>query len=161
MNKFLITIIFSLSILYSHCQVPCGIYDDSRIIIEIEQHIQTIEKAMVKIEAISNSTILTAQENNQLIRWVNTKEQHAQFIQNTISEYFLAQRIKPKNPEDDSYNKYVDLTTTCQKIIFTSMKAKQNIDRSFTIELRNLLDTFSHLYFDEHGLNHLKQLRAK
>lgn len=161
MKKIFLLISISITYLFSHCQIPCGIYDDSRIILEIEQHIQTIEKAMNKIEAISNSKKTSPQDNNQLIRWINTKEKHAQLIQNTISEYFLSQRIKPKNPKNKNYKKYVNLTTTCQKIIFTSMKAKQNVDITFTTELRELLETLSNLYFDEHGLNHLKQLRAK
>lgn len=161
MKKILFYIFLFTTYLLGHCQVPCGIYDDSRIILEIEQHIQTIEKAMLEIETISNSENSSPQNNNQLIRWINTKEQHAQLIQNTISNYFLSQRIKPKNIDEANYNNYVDLTTTCQKIIFTSMKTKQHVDLKFIIQLRELLDFFSYLYFDEHGLNHLMQLKTK
>ncbi|MEZ6076164.1 MAG: superoxide dismutase [Ni] [Pirellulaceae bacterium] len=31
---------------------------------------------------------------NQLVRWVNTKEDHASKIQHTIAQYFMTQRIK-------------------------------------------------------------------
>ena len=78
-----------------------------------------------------------------------------------MGSYFLAQRIKPKDEKDNGYNKYVNLTTTCQKIIFVSMKTKQNIDLSFTAELKQLVENFSNLYFDEHGLNHLNQYKNK
>ena len=44
-------------------------------------------------------------------------------------EYFLAQRIKPKEIDDDGYSQYVDLTTSCQKIIYTAMKTKQTVQQ--------------------------------
>jgi nickel superoxide dismutase len=35
-----------------------------------------------------------AQSQNQLVRWVMNKENHAQKIISTISDYFLTQRVK-------------------------------------------------------------------
>ena len=103
MNNMMIYCIISLSYLFAHCQVPCGIYDDARRVIEIEEHIQTIDKAMDNILNITSNNKQTAQEMNQLVRWINTKEEHAQKIQSTLMEYFLAQRIKPKNSNEDGY----------------------------------------------------------
>ena len=80
MNNMIIYCIISISYLFAHCQVPCGIYDDARRIIEIEEHILTIDKAMDNILNISSNNKQTAQEMNQLVRWVNTKEKHAQKI---------------------------------------------------------------------------------
>ena len=37
-----------------------------------------------------------AQSLNQISRWVSTKESHAQNAQETILNYFLAQRVKDK-----------------------------------------------------------------
>ena len=51
MTKFLkiffAFILFAFSVeLYAHCQVPCGIYDDAVRIVQIEEDITTIRKAM-------------------------------------------------------------------------------------------------------------------
>ena len=161
LKQLIIILILSISYILGHCQVPCGIYDDSLIILEIEQHIQTIEKAISKIESLSIKKNQNPNDMNQLIRWINTKEHHAQLIQNSISEYFLSQRIKPENPDNDNYNKYVNLTIICQKIIFTSMKTKQMVDIKYVDELKMLIELLIQKYFDDHGLNHLKLLRNK
>ena len=151
--------IISISYLFAHCQVPCGIYDDARRVIEIEEHIHTIDKAMDNILNITIKNEQTAQEMNQLIRWINTKEEHAEMIQSILMEYFLAQRIKPKKPSEDGYSQYVDLTILCQNIIHTAMKTKQTVDLLHLEELKILIDDLVKLYFDEHGIEHLKQLR--
>jgi len=161
MNNMIIYCIISISYIFAHCQVPCGIYDDARIIIEIEEHLLTIDKAMDNILNIISNNEQTAQEMNQLVRWINTKEEHAQKIQNTLMEYFLAQRIKPKESSEDGYSQYVDLTTLCQNIIYTSMKTKQTVDLLHLEELKILIDDLIKLYFDENGMKHLRLLREK
>ena len=161
MKNMIIYCIISTSYLLAHCQVPCGIYDDARKIIELEEHMQTIYKSMENILKISTTNNQTAQEMNQLVRWINTKEEHAQNIQSTLMEYFLAQRIKPKKSSENEYLQYVDLTTLCQNIIYTAMKTKQTVDLLHLEELKILIDNLVQLYFDEHGIEHLKQLREK
>ena len=160
MKQLIIGLLLSVSYIFGHCQVPCGIYDDARRILEIEEDVKTIEKAMVNIESISNKKNESAQDLNQLIRWINTKEQHAQYIQNSMLEYFLAQRIKPKETNDEGYNKYVALTTVCQKIIFTAMKTKQTVDSNHIKKLNSLINFLVNTYFDDHGIDHLKILRS-
>lgn len=56
-----------------HCQVPCGIFDDPRIVLEVREHCATIRKAMVKINELAGD--MNAQNFNQMTRWVNTKEE--------------------------------------------------------------------------------------
>ena len=124
MKSIIICYIITISYLFAHCQVPCGIYDDARKIIEIEEDIMTIKKAMNNIQLISSQNIPSSQEMNQLVRWVTTKEEHAQHIQNTIMEYFLSQRIKPKNSNDDNYLKYVNETIKTQ---FTIVHNETNL----------------------------------
>ena len=160
MKQLIIGLILSVSYIFGHCQVPCGIYDDVQRILEIEEDVKTIEKAMVNIESLSNKKDQSSQDMNQLIRWINTKEQHAQHIQNSMLEYFLAQRIKPKETIDEEYNKYVALTTVCQKIIFTAMKTKQTVDSNHIKKLNSLINLLVNTYFDDHGIDHLKTLRS-
>ncbi|KAH8066505.1 hypothetical protein JL722_951 [Aureococcus anophagefferens] len=61
----------------SHCMVPCGIFDDPRVVCELKQDAATIKKDV-----------------NQCTRWVMTKEDHADKIIKTTAEYMLAQRVK-------------------------------------------------------------------
>ena len=64
MKNMIIYCIISISYLFAHCQVPCGIYDDARRVIEIEEHIQTIDKAMDNILKISSWYVGLIQKKN-------------------------------------------------------------------------------------------------
>ena len=151
---------FTLNYLFAHCQVPCGIYDDVARIVTIHEDIKTIRKSIKKINELSYGET-SSQSMNQLVRWVNTKEEHAQHIQDVILNYFLAQRIKPKEKGETEFENYVSLTTTCQKIIFYAMKSKQNSDVSQLDPLKRQINTLTDTYFDDHGKQHLKDLMNK
>ena len=144
--------------LFAHCQVPCGIYDDAARIIHLKEHVSTIEKAMKQIKQLSESES-GSQNMNQLVRWVNTKEEHATLIQSTIADYFLAQRIKPKKKNEDGRQLYVDQTLVLQQIIFSTMKCKQSVDKSKPQKVIQLLNQFIDLYFDDHGKEHIRSMK--
>ncbi len=156
----IVLIILTSSVLFSHCQVPCGIYDDAARIKQIQEDITTIQKAMKNINELSNNKTVP-QDLNQLVRWVNTKELHATLIQDIISDYFLTQRIKFKNEGDSDRNKYIEMTTTLQQMLVSAMKCKQTVSNKSTERLSNLTERFSSIYFDEHGLEHLEELNHK
>ena len=158
MIKIFILPLLLLNVVFAHCQIPCGIYDDVLRVVSIQEDIATIQKSIDKIQELGDSKN-TAQNQNQLIRWVNNKESHAQKIQDVISEYFLAQRIKPKTSNDKDYEKYVMLSTSCQKIIFYAMKCKQNVDAQYVEKLSSELDAFVEVYIDKHGKEHLRDMR--
>ena len=158
MIKIFILPLLLLNVVFAHCQIPCGIYDDVLRVVSIQEDIATIQKSIDKIQELGDSKN-TAQNQNQLIRWVNNKESHAQKIQDVISEYFLAQRIKPKTSNDKDYEKYVMLSTSCQKIIFYAMKCKQNVDAQYVEKLSSELDAFVEVYVDKHGKEHLRDMR--
>ncbi|MBT5955298.1 MAG: superoxide dismutase [Candidatus Marinimicrobia bacterium] len=158
MIKIFILPLLLLNVVFAHCQIPCGIYDDVLRVVSIQEDIATIQKSIDKIQELGDSKN-TAQNQNQLIRWVNNKESHAQKIQDVISEYFLAQRIKPKTSNDKDYEKYVMLSTSCQKIIFYAMKCKQNVDTQYVEKLSSELDAFVEVYVDKHGKEHLRDMR--
>jgi nickel superoxide dismutase len=138
--------------------VPCGIYDDAVRIIQIREHVTTIEKAMKKIDQLISDES-SAQNMNQLVRWINTKEEHATFIQSIISDYFLAQRIKPKQNNEAGRQQYVDQTLLLQQIIVSAMKSKQTVDKSEPGLVSTLLNQFVQLYFNEHGKEHLNAMQ--
>jgi nickel superoxide dismutase len=160
-NIIAISIIFTafgLNNIHAHCQVPCGIYDDAVRIIQIREHVTTIEKAMKQIEQLASDKS-SAQNMNQLIRWINTKEEHATFIQSTMANYFLAQRIKPKKKDEAGRQQYVDQTLLLQQIIVAAMKCKQTVDKIEPELVSTLLNQFVELYFDEHGKEHLNTMQ--
>ena len=145
--------------LYGHCQVPCGIYDDAVRIVQIEEDIATMRKAMSMIKGLSGKS--DALSVNQMIRWVNTKDEHASRIQESVSSYFLAQRIKPKKKGESGRQKYVNQTLLLQQLIVAAMKCKQNVEQSKCDAASDLVTEFSVSYFDEHGMEHFKEIKNK
>jgi len=140
------------STLLAHCQVPCGIYDDQMRIGMIEEHIITIEKAMVQIGELSMDG---AKNYNQIVRWVTTKEEHAQAIQDIVAEYFLTQRIKPAPAGDDeAAAEYVAKLEQLHRMLVFAMKCKQTTDADAPAKLLSATEAFSVLYFGEAHPHH-------
>ena len=133
---------------YAHCEIPCGIYEDSVRIALIKEHITTIEKSMNQIKAESAKT---SPNWNQLVRWVTNKEEHAKKIQDIVSQYFLHQRIKLTDPEDkELYAKYQKHLGLLHQILVYSMKAKQTTDQMYIDKLRKSVANFEKAYFHKH-----------
>ena len=139
---------FSSQATFAHCEIPCGIYEDSMRIAIIKEHITTIEKSMNKIKEESASE---SPNWNQLVRWVNNKEEHAKKIQNIVSQYFLHQRIKLTDPEDQkAYAKYQKHLGQLHQMLVYSMKAKQTTDQMYIDKLRKSVSKFEASYFHKH-----------
>jgi len=135
------------SMVYSHCQIPCGIYDDKARISMIDEHIATIEKSMKQITELSAQS---EKNFNQIVRWVQNKENHADYIMEIASDYFMAQRLKPVDkPQGQDYEKYVKQLTLLHGLLVYSTKAKQTTDLSNVEKLRTLLAEFQTVYFEE------------
>ena len=147
---FIATSLLHISI-YSHCQIPCGIYSDAAQIMQIYEDLETIQKAMQKINELSTTS--NAQELNQISRWINTKEIHSQNIQKITSEYFLTQRIKQNS---ENYTKKVIIL---HQLLVSVMKCKQTTDNENISKSKEIVENFSQLYFDKHGLDHLNKLK--
>jgi len=132
------------SLAYSHCQIPCGIYDDEARFNSIAEHITTIEKSMKQIEELSNQDVINA---NQIVRWVNNKEAHTDELSHIITYYFMAQRIKTASEGNvQEYGKYVRKLTLLHEMLVTTMKAKQTTDLENVAKLRTLLNQFHDAY---------------
>ena len=134
----------------AHCQIPCGIYDDELRVQLIEEDITTIEKSMTQIVALSKANPV---DYNQLVRWVNNKEEHAQKIQDIVTAYFMAQRIKmPADHSDEkAMNEYIHKLALLHAIQVHAMKAKQSTDLGQVESLRKLVEKFRTAYFGEEG----------
>ena len=133
----------------AHCQIPCGIYDDELRVQLIEEHITTVEKSMDQVTALGKESPVNY---NQLVRWVNNKELHAQEIQDIVTAYFMAQRVKvPAQREGEAWEAYVTQLSLLHQIQVAAMKVKQTTDPQWIAELRSLVKAFRTAYFGEEG----------
>ena len=123
---------------FSHCEIPCGIYDDEMRIEMISEHIGTIEKSMNQIIQLQKGD---HQHSNQLVRWIMNKEDHASEIQEIVSQYFMTQRIKT---DAKDYGKKLGLL---HEMLIYSMKCKQTTDVTHVGKMRDLVKEFQSLYF--------------
>lgn len=126
----------------AHCQVPCGIYSDDTVLIDLQTHQKTIAKAMEQISELSADPGKNA---NQISRWVSNKEEHATLIQNTIAQYFLAQRLKLEEAESHE-EAYLEKLTLAHQIIVCAMKCKQTTDPANAQKLHETIDAFTKAY---------------
>ena len=85
---------------------------------------------------------------NQLVRWINTKEEHATKIEEIASEYFMIQRIKPAEPADkEKYDMYIQQLTLMHQLQIFAMKSKQTIDLDNIQKMKEILEKFEVSYF--------------
>ena len=132
----------STSSLSAHCQVPCGIYSDDTVLIDLQTHQKTIAKAMDQINELSKDAGKNA---NQISRWVSNKEDHASKIQHTMTQYFLAQRLKLAEAESNK-EAYLAKLTLAHQIIVHAMKCKQTTDPENAKALHTAIDAFTKAY---------------
>ncbi len=155
MKKILFTILLAL-ILFNlisvttaraHCEIPCGIYGDKARFEMLREHIQTIEKSMQEITRLSNED---HEDYNQIVRWVNNKDDHANQLMHIVTQYFMTQRIKPVEDENSAeYKQYINKITLLHKMLISAMKSKQTTDLKYIKELRDLVDEFEKAYSGE------------
>lgn len=133
---------------FAHCQIPCGIYGDPMRFDMMTEHVATIEKSMKQIVEIGGAD---KPDWNQLVRWVNNKDEHADQLTEIVTYYFLAQRIKP--PADDADDaaraKYAKELSLLHQIMVHAMKAKQTTDLAHVEALSHLIHEFRHSYLGE------------
>ncbi len=150
-NFLRISVVISLFhiFLFAHCQIPCGIYSDSAKIMQIQEDLDTIEKAMEQIVKLSSKN--DPQSLNQVIRWTSAKETHAQNIQVIVTEYFMTQRLR-ENSKD-----YLKKLKTLHLLLVSSMKCKQSVELENVKNSRASLETFVKLFFTKEDIKHLNQ----
>ena len=127
----------------SHCQIPCGIYDDEARFTLLSEHITTIEKSMNKINELSSDP---SANSNQITRWVNNKESHADEFTDIIVDYFLVQRIKEVQPQTDGYDAYMKKLSSLHALLRYAMKCKQTTELSNTESMKEILKEFNNFY---------------
>ena len=132
------------SMVYSHCQIPCGIYNDPARFDMIAENITTIEKSMNQILQLSKED---KPNMNQIVRWIQNKENHTDQLSHIVTYYFMAQRLKPVHQsQSNDYEKYIKKLTLLHEMLIYSMKARQTTDLANVEKLRTLLVQFKAEY---------------
>jgi nickel superoxide dismutase len=142
-NYFAVVVLLSVALVSAqsasaHCEIPCGIYDDQMRIQMIAEHITTIEKSMKEVKQLATQH---PDNQNQIVRWIVNKENHANELQEIVTQYFMTQRIKPDEKD------YTKKLTLLHKMLVFAMKCKQTTDVAHIGTLRSLLKDFEALYF--------------
>jgi nickel superoxide dismutase len=101
----------------------------------------TVEKSVNKMIELTGK--MDIQSQNQMVRWVMNKEDHAQKIIDTISDYYLTQRVKPSQKD------YAERLKYHHAVILAAMKAKQNPDLKSVKALKKSISTLT-AYYPEH-----------
>jgi len=151
----LFVIVLSANIARSHCQIPCGIYGDYTRIDLLKENILTIEKGMNQINELSKNA---AENMNQLVRWINNKDNHADQFTEIVTYYFLSQRIKIVDTTNSAeFKTYQQKVTLLHQMMVFSMKCKQTTDLLNVEKLKSLVDEFTEIYFTPEEKEHLKE----
>ena len=141
-------LLFACASIFAHCQVPCGIFDDDLRLAAIKEDIQTIEKSINEIVRLQSEKSINY---NQLVRWIDTKDKHADTIQATVTEYFMAQRVKPVTDKaSPEYADYIKKLTLLHEIMIAAMKSKQSLDLENVAKLRALSAELNPLFEHKH-----------
>jgi nickel superoxide dismutase len=106
----------------------------------ISEHVKTIEKSMKQILELQKEK---STNYNQVVRWIDNKEDHANKVQEIVSQYFLTQRIKF---DDKDYTKKLAIL---HKILVYTMKCKQTVDLANLNILRAVCRDFEDFYREE------------
>ncbi len=148
-------VLFGAASARAHCEIPCGIYGDALRFAQLEEDIVTIEKSMRQITALSKDPRANI---NQLVRWVDNKEAHADHVRHVMVQYFLTQRVKPAKPADAvAYRRYLGMLEHLHAVIVHAMRAKQTTDPAHVSAMRTHLQRFRDLYLGEDGKRHLER----
>lgn len=133
----------------AHCEIPCGIYNDGMRLDMISEHAATIEKSINAVNELSKEE---DRDYNQIVRWTENKEAHAVYIQDIVTRYFMAQRIKPPAAGDAAAQEaYEERLTLLHRMLVYAMKAKQSLDMDNVVALRSALAGFRAAYLPEGG----------
>ncbi|CAE7365365.1 unnamed protein product [Symbiodinium necroappetens] len=124
-----------------HCQVPCGIFTDELRVQAMMEDASTIRKAVVQAQELHKAGGL--QDVHQMVRWITTKEDHAQKIMTTTADYFLAQKVKKADLSEDDYLKRLALH---HDVMVAAMKAKQSSELGPVDTLDKAIEALAPIY---------------
>lgn len=127
----------------THCQVPCGIFDDPLMVAELRQHCATTRKAIQSLAEL-RAAPAAAGSRNQTVRWIAAKDEHADKVISTVSEYCLCQRVKPE--AFASEKDYEDALKAHHAAMQAAMKVKQSLDPAVVAAMEHAVADMCEMY---------------
>lgn len=129
---------------YAHCDVPCGLYETDTMTHAAATCLRMIEK----IEALGEIDCKNAEQMNNFVRMVQTKEKHAQKCKNELyllwSDYFKPEHLE-KLPT--LHETFWMATKQCGKV-------KQTVSKEECQKLADMVHEIAHMYADSKGEAH-------
>eukprot|EP00929_Paragymnodinium_shiwhaense_P011566 TRINITY_DN11748_c0_g1_i1.p1 TRINITY_DN11748_c0_g1~~TRINITY_DN11748_c0_g1_i1.p1 ORF type:complete len:246 (+),score=63.75 TRINITY_DN11748_c0_g1_i1:91-828(+) len=135
-------------LLGGHCQVPCGIFDDPKLVTEVKEACQTIRKMITLLQEACKE-VTQAESFNKMSRLTSTKEQHAGQIINLMTEYCLAQRVKPVGAPKSPFTtdaEYIEALKAHHAVMLAAVSCKQSAELSAVDALDAAVSTMSAMY---------------
>ena len=122
---------------YAHCDIPCGIYDP----IAAKIAAQTVQKMVMRIQALKPAGEGDAAYHNSLTRYIAVKEEHSQVCKKELSilwgDYFKPEHLQ----------KYPDLHDTFWKAAKLCGKNKQEVNLGAAKELVDTVDKIADIFW--------------
>jgi nickel superoxide dismutase len=138
--------------LFSHCQMPCGIYHDDMVYDQIDQYVETMAKG---ISVLTEDKFETTQQQNTFIRWVMLKEKASDEIAELITKFFLQQKIKPG--EDETAKRVI----SAHKMLFYLVGVKQTVDLKVLNDFYEEWERFKLMFHIEGYSCKMEQIKLK
>lgn len=132
--------------IYSHCQMPCGIYHDQMVYDKVDEYYETMFKA---VSALEDNQFSSDENYNQFIRWVMTKEKQSDDTAHLLVEYFLQQKIKPSKDQET-----LDQVQVIHNLLFMLVQIKQTIDLNIVKRFGKEWEHFKYLFHPEVKCEH-------
>jgi len=118
--------------------------DDPAMVAELKQAAATVRKAMVQSKDLHATLASDLLAMNQMVRWINVKEEHCAKIITTVSEYALCQRVKRE--AFSTQQDFVDAVLAHHKVLVAAMKAKQQMDTAACDALDHAIEDMAKMY---------------
>ena len=122
------------SLVYAHCDIPCGIYDPHNAQLAAKTVLTMVQKLK---ELTINNDQLTM---NNFIRMVNVKEEHAELCKREIlilwTDYFKAEHLEA----------HPDLHETIWKTAKLCSENKRHIDEDLANQLVESVDKVAQIF---------------
>jgi len=128
------------SVVYAHCDIPCGFYETDTM----SHAAETVRIMVEKILTLQLPPPLDKQKTlefqNTLTRMVEVKEKHAQLCKEQIlilwTDYFKEEHLA----------KFPDLHTHIWKATKLCSQAKRNVSMDIVMQLKGAVETISEIF---------------
>lgn len=131
-----------ISELQAHCDIPCKIYEP----LEAQVAVLTIIRTTDLINELIEKGLDDPNDNAQFSRLVIQKEEHGIKVKELVrviwGDYFKQPQIE----------KFPEIHELVHKIMLTSSKAKQKIDKTASLELLSYINRFAEIFWETKGV---------